>query len=419
MDLFALLRLRTRTLLIPWFALRVAVVLAPVLTPLWVLAQTEFQVEWSLEKVNPPLTEKVVHFPLLIKVGIEAKELFQIARPDGSDLIVHTAAGKPLPLEIESWDKAQNKGHLWVQVDTISPQQGAVWLALGVSPQAVISPKAVFASQDGWSGVYHMEGRGFESTEQAPAAQDSGTTAVVGAIGGARGFSNTNSYATTGAYMNLGAPASLNISGIITMEAWVRWNSKLNHRIIVCHGQGNANSTETVLRVGEFQDYRTGVWTGKAAQHAHANASAADSAKWIHLAGTYDGSKWSLFRNGVKVADTTVTGGAQASPGNWRIGAEWTGTAVSRYFHGDIDEVRISKVARTPEYFKLSFLSQSPDSNQVKVFLAPVALNRTLQPRKTDARTRKRSAFRLLSDDAQPKQIRILPDGRRLVRPSF
>jgi Concanavalin A-like lectin/glucanases superfamily len=392
-------------------------ILCLAIAPLYALTQPEFQVDWSLGKLNPPLTAKVVHFPLLVKVGIEAKELFQIAKPDGSDLSVYTAAGKPLPLEVESWDKDLNKGVLWVQVDTIFPEQEAVRFGLGISPQAVISPKAVFAPLDGWSGVYHMEGRGLESSEQGPAAQDSGTTAVSGAIGGARGFSNTNAYATTGAYMNLGAPASLNISGIITMEAWVRWNSKLNHRIIVCHGQGNGNTTETVLRVGEFQDYRTGVWTGKAAQHAHANASAADSAKWIHLAGTYDGSKWSLYRNGVKVADTSVSGGAQASPGNWRIGAEWTGTSVSRYFHGDIDEVRISKVARSADYFKLSFLSQSPDSNQVKVYLAPVPLNKTLQPRKADAWSRRRNAFRFSPVNGFPSRVWILPDGRKQLNP--
>ncbi len=317
-----------------------------------------YKVSWQISSADLVPAAPVLGFPCLIRIGATSPELFA-NNADGSKLSVTDAAGKPLPYEIESWNAAAKQGLVWVLVDTVLAAAAQKDLLFGVDGGTTPSGASVFLPANGWGGVYHMEGKGLDATGQAPAAQDSGSTQATGAIGDARGFENSNSYATRGQYMNLGAPASLDISGTITMEAWVRWRSKKDHRIIVCHGSaGGSNTTETVLRVGEYQDYRTGIWNGKV-HHAHAVAAAGDSAQWVHLAGTHDGQRWTLYRNGVKVADTVDAVGAAKSPGSWRIGAQYTGTAVSRYFQGDIDEVRISKVARSADYFKVGYATQA------------------------------------------------------------
>lgn len=336
---------------------------------------TQSQITWSLEAAGVSLSSDLIGFPLLLRLGSEQGALFQSAAIDGSDLRIRKADGATLPAQIESWDAAEQVAAVWVRIDTVhasDPQTplllttGALSASGGADPTSPQAGAAVFAPVSGFAGVWHMEGEGRDATAQAPAAKDSGTSAVEGVAGGARGFNNPDSYAVSGAFMNLGNPQSLDLSGVITMEAWVRWRSKANHRVIVCHGQGGGNTTETVLRVGEYQDYRTGIWNG-AVHHAHADAAAGDSAVWIHLAGTYDGTSWRLYRNGQSVDDTVDAVGAQKSPAAWRIGAQSTGAATSRYFHGDIDEVRLSRVARPQAYFRLGYETQKPGSTVVRV----------------------------------------------------
>ena len=66
----------------------------------------------------------------------------------------------------------------------------------------------------------------------------------------------------------------------------------------------------------------------------------------VYLAGTYDGSTWRLFRNGVNVTNATDAVGALPAPGaEWAIGARvW----LADYFAGSIDEVAIYNVALSP-----------------------------------------------------------------------
>ncbi len=314
------------------------------------------------------ITENQIAFPLLVRLTAEQADVFATAKANGADLRFAKANGQTLAHQIERWNSTAKQAEIWVKLDTVLANTAAQTVKMfwgnaaateSSSGPAVFTPTLPGGTPN-WSGVWHLDGTVKDATGQAPDGQDSGTTDTAGQIGRARSFENSNAYATTGGkYINLGAPASLDISGAITMEAWVQWRSKLNHRIVICHGASTSasNNTETVLRVGEFQDYRTGVWNGKV-HHAHFNAPASDSNAWVHIAGVHNGSKWILYRNGVAVHDTTDAIGAQSSPGSWRIGAQYTGTAVSRLFRGSIDEVRLSPMARSSDWFKLSYAVQ-------------------------------------------------------------
>lgn len=314
------------------------------------------------------ITENQIAFPLLVRLTAEQADVFATAKANGADLRFAKANGQALAYQIERWNSAAKQAEIWVKLDTVLANTAAQTVKMfwgnaaateGSSGPAVFTPTSPGGGPN-WSGVWHLDGTVKDATGQAPDGQDSGTTDTAGQIGRARSFENANAYATTGGkYIHLGAPASLDISGAITMEAWVQWRSKLNHRIVICHGAStsSSNTTETVLRVGEYQDYRTGVWNGKV-HHAHFNAPASDSNAWVHIAGVHNGAKWILYRNGVAVHDTTDAVGAQSSPGSWRIGAQYTGTAVSRLFRGSIDEVRLSPMARSADWFKLSYAVQ-------------------------------------------------------------
>ncbi|MBW8886119.1 MAG: LamG domain-containing protein, partial [Fibrobacteres bacterium] len=186
-------------------------------------------------------------------------------------------------------------------------------------------------------------------------------------------FSNPDPYVAKDAYMAFGNPAALNLTGIITMEAWVKWTRRDKHRIIICHGGAvkPAAVNETVLRIGETLDYRAGVWTGKD-HYAASVVPPSDSGVWVHLGGVNDGAAWTLYRNGEKVASLASDTGAMPSTGGWRIGAEFatigstTATGVTRYFSGSLDEVRIASVARSADWFKLAYATQKDGQTAVK-----------------------------------------------------
>ncbi len=72
---------------------------------------------------------------------------------------------------------------------------------------------------------------------------------------------------------------------------------------------------------------------------AAAAVPAGDIGTFVHLAGVYDGSTWTLYRNGVAVATTPNGAVSTTVNANWAIGAR--GGGGSQLFNGVIDEVRL------------------------------------------------------------------------------
>src|SRR5690606_9905242 len=91
-----------------------------------------------------------------------------------------------------------------------------------------------------------------------------------------------------------------------------------------------------------------------------------------HLAGVYNGTNWSLYRNGVLLGTSDDDpDGPQAPPTAWHIGRSGIGSNLnSRWWAGDLDEVRISRTARSADYMKLSYESQKAAKKLTDIGLA-------------------------------------------------
>jgi hypothetical protein len=145
----------------------------------------------------------------------------------------------------------------------------------------------------------------------------------------------------TNQYASLGNPAVLNLSGQITMAAWVKIASTSgNERNILAHGY-DANN-EVFLRI-DAGSYQVGSYANPANYYTSYAIPAGDVGTWVHLAGVYDGAAWRLYRNGVQVSSSVQAVGAVTVTTDWAIGARGDGT--SRWFAGGIDDVRIYKRA--------------------------------------------------------------------------
>jgi RHS repeat-associated protein len=142
-----------------------------------------------------------------------------------------------------------------------------------------------------------------------------------------------------GDYVSLGNPAGLNITGAITLSAWIKPEATGGLRNIIAHGHATSPNGEVYLRINNGQ-YQVGSWNGTS-YLASAAVPAGDVGTWVHLTGVYDpdAGQWRLYRNGQLLASAAHATGAVAVNGNWAIGARGTGT--ERFFQGAIDEVRI------------------------------------------------------------------------------
>ena len=159
--------------------------------------------------------------------------------------------------------------------------------------------------------------------------------------------------------------ASLNVTNF-TLEAWVKIDPAQNQRMGIVGkpywiNRSRATSTNGLgygldidfgsVRV--FGGQSDGSWSGAGYSISTANISG----EWAHIAGTYDGSNFKLYINGVLVKTQSYSGGVYNNTQKLTIGS-WP--SENKFFKGEIDDVRVWNIVRTE-----SEISQNKDNELV------------------------------------------------------
>ena len=297
-----------------------------------------------------PAMAKESDFPLLVHLD---KDWFHFneAMPKGEDIRFASSTGVPLAYQIDNWDATAGTAAIWVRIPTITGNaRQEITLYWGKSDAASESDgAAVFNKSNGYLSVWHMDDT-LRDDAGTVTVQDAATTAATGMIGPSRHF-------TGGRGMNGGGKIRTYpfASTSHTTEAWFKAD-KFNSSLIRW-GRGNLVNLRLLSTPAHFAI--TNCWGSPIQQ----SASLMEKNQWTHVAYTFSLQGWMIYVNG-RPDMPAVWNNCQeiATPVELQIGDG---------FAGDLDEVRVSSLARSADWMKLQYENQKPVQTVVGPLIQP------------------------------------------------
>lgn len=285
---------------------------------------------------------------------------YDATQPGGADLrFFGPEEGGAYPVQIERWDPG-GRSFVWVRID-VTPLPDHVWMYYG-DPQgfATIDPAAVW---DGaFAAVWHMD-RGASVTMPDTTANGheltfidfAGQLDVAGKVGLAAAFQPPAMLADAGP-LQLSSADQLALSDAFTLEAWVSTAAMADdatHHVLRKAGAYELHTLEPASDRPKVVVHAAGVVGPQVAE----DLGPLPPGQWTYLAATYraDDGTLSFYRNGMLTGTVTVGGDAMART----LAQSPAVVQVGRTFRGTIDEVRVSTIARSPEWIRLQHASMS------------------------------------------------------------
>ncbi|MDE2026576.1 MAG: LamG domain-containing protein, partial [Patescibacteria group bacterium] len=215
---------------------------------------------------------------------------------------------------------------------------GSLQIAFG-QPQADSNTAALWHFEEtGGTGAYIKD-----SSTNANNGTPTGTTSVDGFFGKARNFGGSD-------IVNAGNGTSLQITGALSVEAWVKTSAAVATRGIVAKMSTGAPNYGYVLRESSSGYAEFGV-SGTGSNYINiTSGSLINDGKWHHIAGTYVPStslKIYVDGNLLGTNTTSIPASIYNSAGSVTIGCTYSNTTECMI--GNIDEAKISNVTKTNE----------------------------------------------------------------------
>ena len=307
---------------------------------------------------NLPASVMLTDFPVLVRLRRETFPFAQ-AQPHGEDLRVTDSNGTPLAFQIEQWDAQAGTASLWVRVPRITGNARQELRLHWGDPAAktMSSGPAVFNASNGYLTVWHMDEALADATGMLTAA-NKGTTLALGPMGSARHFAENQGIA--GGEKLTGFPTG---SRPHSSQAWFR-AERPNVRIL---GWGNEERQGKVT-----MQFRSPPHVSMDCYFSDANVASKSKlarGEWVHVVHTYEKGSARVYVNGV--LDGVAQ--SQGAPLNIQNPARfWIGGWYNSYdFVGEMDEVRVSSVARSADWVRLEYENQKPLQTLVGTLVQP------------------------------------------------
>lgn len=315
-------------------------------------AQAWFNGDWPSRRqlavdgsiTGADLIETVSDFPLLIRLHGGNFGFFGELAPDGHDLRFLSDDQSPLKHQIEKFDPVNELGLVWVKLPTAGSGDTPFWMYYGNpgAPPGADSAGIYDAKQ---ALVFHFAEGEALPVDATPyrnqAVASAATVEPAGWIGAAARFDGRGP-------VQVAAAPSLAVTDGLTFSCWLR---------IEQPGEGivfRAEEGATALDLGLRGTTLSARLLGES-QPALAASVNLQPGRWHHVATVLGGGRLTLYLDGNPAAEVAV------APVAFTPALSFGGAAGAPSFSGLLDEVQVATTARSADWIKLSYRSQSPD----------------------------------------------------------
>ena len=297
-------------------------------------------------------------FPVLISLTDESLTTSGcgfVTSDDGDDILfTNSSQSEQLDHEIEKYDKDTGQLIAWVKVDlNAHGTDTEIYMYYGnsgVGDQQ--NPSGVWDSN--YVAVLHLQDQ--TNLEDSTSYNNDGT--AHGGVNDDTGKISGGQYFDGGSdYIEVQDNTSLDITTELTMEVWVSpTNAGTNQKVV---GKTNSSYSSGYL-IGVASSLYPEIWNSHGTDYTFQSGSVSSSPNWTHLATTWKtGGNMIGYVNGSAVR--TISAGSYSigtNSGDLIIGAApWNPDTFE--VTGIIDEVRISKTARSADWIKTEFNNQN------------------------------------------------------------
>ncbi len=282
------------------------------------------------------VTPAQAQFPVVVRLHSGNFD-FTSANVDGSDLRFIAADDKTeLKFHIEKYDSVNELAVIWVQLPKVdaAEKDAHFWVYSG-NEKATASADAKLTWDAATVAAFHFAEKALLQDSSASALVAAGEVSVQkSALFGEAAVFN-------GKALTIAAIPGLKGTAAYTWSAWVKPANITQAATLVSLGDALTLKTEGV---------KLSLNGGKLA------GGEIKAATWQHVALTVDGTKANIYINGISVATGDVP--AVDASSNIKVGDGYA---------GEIDEMQLANLARSPEWLKLSASAQGMDSQLLKI----------------------------------------------------
>lgn len=259
--------------------------------------------------------------------------------------------------EIESYDPITGKVNFWVRIPTLShTTDTTIYMQYGSDTVTTSQENKTGVWDANFQAVWHLQDgttlSSADSTSQGHNGTVNGATATTGVIDGAGSFSGASQYIDVG---NMGARP---IKGTISM--WVKAPALANYPNTFTTGAlGGSACGNGAFRFELNSSGVLGAVTGNSCSNINGPAftQSFTSGQWHHLAVIWDSSTntETSYYDGI----SAQTIGNTFWPANFDAVKIGVGFDTTRYWNGQIDEVRMSNSVRSGDWVATEYNNQN------------------------------------------------------------
>ncbi|MEE8209066.1 MAG: DUF2341 domain-containing protein, partial [Nitrosomonadaceae bacterium] len=315
-----------------------------------------------------------IDFPVLVSKSSDTNLNSANVQSNGNDIFFTDALGIKIPHEIESFSNDASTGTLvaWVKVPILSSSIDTILFMYYGNPTAANQQDVVNVWDSNYKAVWHLSEDPDAAGEKWEDSTSNNNDIVVTTCSQCEQISIADGQIGRALELNSGGDRfvafdspSLDITGDqFTLEGWARLDTPNPQDAAFIHKSPGTNQERYMLGVDGGTDpalinHRVTTDSG----HFRYDTGSIEDDEWTYTAAIYNGSlasnpRFFAYDNGVKISSNNAEGDILTTTADVLIGKR----ADGRLYVGQLDELRISDVARSDAYITTSYNNQNSPS---------------------------------------------------------